>query len=592
MTSTNQPVGYVLVADAGNWVSVIRFVNRLLRHRFRVLMVKEADALPAGAFIVPVSPALDPELSPDLPPEFVEVAAREAALDLNRLGHDDAFIAWPLDLVRVGLYGGGGAPFNHAGILASCGFPVVFLSDADVRAGKLDRVDLFVMPGGGERAMFGQIEPLGEAGCRAIAEWVRGGGMYIGCCAGSYDCIVNTAEFLAACPAQGCLQLLNAGPWSGEKAVGFLGLQSPGVGVVRVHNERPDHPVMYGMPDEFEIVHYNGPVLDPDIPRTVEGGSSAVGLARFVGWTERFTPAERFAGQPESDAPTYLAQAIEAGRFSIAAGELGLGRVVAFGSHPEFGFDLAMAEWGEPARMFVNAALWQAAAREGKGHWGTRWHDDIHGFVSSPPGHALTELRPAVEELHAVVEQLRSRSLSPTPSWLTPSYALSVFGRSPEVIWQQALDDLVALSSEVCAIADELYRSPVSRDKGINVPHPDTLHFQLINRWVLDERAPEWGQDCGYQGVRALLRNATRMCERALAQWDVELGPPAGPYDYFAENPYHQVAGSYLSASGCVAGALQLMRGLRAETKMLRDLWEDHKKNYGEAIIPESRTAS
>ena len=219
------------------------------------------------------------------------------------------------------------------------------------------------MPGGGERAMFGQIEPLGEAGCRAIADWVRAGGMYIGCCAGSYDCIVNDGDFLAACPAQRGLQIINAGPWRGAEAVGFLGLQSPGVGVVRVTNARPDHPVMYGMPEEFSIVHYNGPVLDPDIPRAIEGASAAAGLVRFAGPSERFTPAERFAGGNAADDTTYLAQAVNAGRYSVAAGEIGLGRVVAFGSHPEFGFDLAMTEWGEPAHMFVNAVLWQATAR-------------------------------------------------------------------------------------------------------------------------------------------------------------------------------------------------------------------------------------
>jgi hypothetical protein len=572
MPSFDPPTGYAVTTGPKKWVATTRFVNRLLRNGIRVLVVTESVSLEPGAFVVPNVPEMDPELLSVPAHTAIEEAARDAGVELRALGRDDAFIGRPLGLVRVGLYGGGGAPFNHAGILAAAGFPVVFLSDADVRAGALSSVDVFVMPGGGERAMFGQLDPLGEAGCRAIAEWVRAGGMYIGCCAGSYDCIVNSADFLAACPPQGCLQLVNAAPWRGEKAVGFLGLQSPGVGVVRVRNARPAHPVMYGMPDEFSIVHYNGPVLDPDIPRVVEGGSAALGLASFTGWTERFTPAERFAGQSESDEPTYLAQAIAAARFSIAAGELGRGRVVAFGSHPEFGFDLAMAEWGEPARMFVNAAFWQAASTSGAGRESFASSSNPIGF---PPGYSLVEVHAAVEALQAVVHELAARPIDPAPNWLAPAYAMSVFGMPPDAIWRQALDDLVALSSAVSAIAGELHQLIAGVDRTPADRLPWRQLMRLIDAWVLDERPPEWGQDGGYQGVRALLRTATRMCARALAQWDASLGPPAGPYDYFAENPYHQVAGSYLSASGCVAGAVQLMRGLRAEWEMTKGLTDD-----------------
>jgi hypothetical protein len=86
---------------------------------------------------------------------------------------------------------------------------------------------------------------------------------------------------------------------------------------------------------------------------------------------------------------------------------------------------------------------------------------------------------------------------------------------------------------------------------------------------MLDERPAAWKQDGGYQGVAALLRTAHEMCSAALDRWDVELGPPAGPYDYFLENPYHLVAGSYLAAIGCVAGAVQLLRALTAEATMV-----------------------
>ncbi len=104
------------------------------------------------------------------------------------------------------------------------------------------------------------------------------------------------------------------------------------------------------------------------------------------------------------------------------------------------------------------------------------------------------------------------------------------------------------------------------------LPQPVAEAVLQIDRWVLDERPPEWRQDGGYQGVLALLRTAIRMCDEALARWDVNLGPPAGPYAYVDTNPYHLVAGSYLAAVGCVVGAVQLLRALVAEVAMAQRL--------------------
>jgi hypothetical protein len=62
------------------------------------------------------------------------------------------------------------------------------------------------------------------------------------------------------------------------------------------------------------------------------------------------------------------------------------------------------------------------------------------------------------------------------------------------------------------------------------------------------------------------------MCDEALARWEVVLGPPAGAYGYMFENPYHLVAGSYLAAVGCVAGALCLLQALDNELTMAERL--------------------
>lgn len=550
---------YAIALGRNDWTVAYAFANRLLRDGERVLVVTEqTDDGPApGTFVVPLSATFDPWFAGSINERSLTAMAAECGAQVTPMSPMTAIIAAPLRNTRIGLYGGGGAPFNHAAILAACGFPIRFISDTEVKAGALAEIDVFVMPGGGERAMMGQLDPLGEEGTRLIAEFIRSGGMYIGCCAGSYDCIINTDEFLQVCPAQKCLQVLNVGPWKGD-AVGFLGLQSPGVGVVTVHNESPAHPVMFGMPDSFQVVHYNGPVLDPAPTRLVADASAATPLARFTGQTERFTPAEAFAGPSQTAKPTYLAQAVAAGRYSMAAGEYGVGRVVAFGSHPEFGFDLPMVEWTLPARMLANAVLWQAAttSREVSAPAPER------GRVGLPAGAALRDVEAAIAPLLDVIAELAARSIDPPPMWLQPAYAMSVFGVPPDEIWRQTLVDLPRLLSEITSIATRLQES-IQRTGGLPL---STLH--LIDRWLLDERPASWEQDGGYQGVRSLLRISLQMCNQALAQWNVELGPPQGPYDYFLENPYHQVAGSYLAAIGNVGGALQLMRALESEALM------------------------
>ena len=563
---TDQSTVAATFAPGANWVRATRFANVLLRRGHRVLVVTDPldGSLRRGALVVPLSPAHDPELAAPGDGDALRSAAAESGVELAWLSGRDRFVAAPLAVARVGLYGGGGAPFNHAGILAECGFPVRFVSDAEIRAGVLDRVDALIVPGGGFRAMHGQIEPLGEEGCQAIAAFVRRGGLYVGCCAGSYDCAVAPDDFVRSCPAQRWLQLVNARVWN-DASVDFGALQSPGVGVLTVRNERPDHPVMYGLPASFEIVHYNGPIFDPLPDLAVEGASLAVGLTAFAGWTERFTPSEAFVGATPDPETILLQRAIAAGRYSAVAGEFGLGRVVAFGSHPEFGFDLAMARWGDAARMLANAVLWQASSLDGR-----RWAPapPRRERLAFPAGAACDAVAAAAEAVRGRLAAVRTKPIEPAPAWLTPDYALSLFGLPPDEIWRRSIDETAALAGEIGERAAAL-RDQIGAVLAAARSEPDLTDAVLrVNAWLLDERPAEWRQDGGYHGALALLRTASRMCDEALARWDDDLGPPAGAYAYLHENPYHLVAGSYLAAVGCVAGALHLLRVAAAELEM------------------------
>lgn len=414
---------------------------------------------------------------------------------------------------RIAIYGGGGAPYHHAAILARAGHRVDFVFPIDILDGALRGFDAFIVPGGGYRAMRGQIDPLGRAGARAIREYVESGGMYIGSCAGSYDAARAPASFLSVCPAQEELCLLDAEIWNAGDA--WLGLQSPGVGVLRARTALPDHPVMTGMPEHFKIAHYNGPLF--------RGGEA---LATVEGTTEDFTPAEGFLC--EYDGPTLIEEAAREHIPNIVAGSLGAGRVVLFGSHPEFGFTLGMEDEQEPARMLRNAVAWQLD-ENGRGE-----KPDVSLYVQSLPA-AHDDLVQRVQRTAAHVRDccasLKERDGEPT--WLQHRYAMSVFGMQPREIWETALDT-------ICRLAHEVEAGAPSVD-------PAVLAFCS---------PVEWEVDGGYHGVLALTEQTEQLLAQALDTWDIELGEPAAdPYAFVHCSPFHLVAGSYLAAIGRMVGA-------------------------------------
>jgi hypothetical protein len=415
---------------------------------------------------------------------------------------------------RIALYGAGGSPYHHAAVFARAGHEVEFVFPDDVRAGALDGFDAFVMPGGGYRAMFGQIEPLGVEGARALREYVQGGGMYIGCCAGSYDAARVAESFLALCPAQGEMCLLDATVWNegGEE----WGLRSPGIGVLQAENVAPEHPVMAGMPESFEIAHYNGPLFE-----------GATALARVAGRTERFTAWEETLGEtPERsliDDATGVA--------NIVAGPCGDGRVVLFGSHPEFGFTIAMEDAQLPARMLLNAVDWQLAAS---------------GAPERPRPAILADAEPADADadparVGELAEALRDRTAAirargEDARWLAPEFAMSVFGLPAREVWAQSLDAIDRLATDAERLAPGT--------------EPRVLAF----------RPPvEWELDGGYHGVIALLEQSLELLDQALDTWDFDPGEPTqNPYEHMTTSPYHLVAGSYLAAVGRVGAAALL----------------------------------
>jgi Biotin-protein ligase, N terminal len=432
-------------------------------------------------------------------------------------------------MARVALYGSGGAPYHHAAILAQAGHRVSFVFPQDIEDGALAAFDAFVMPGGGYRAMQGQLEPLGTSGCRAIREFVEGGGMYVGSCAGSYDAATVPARFLEVCPVQAELRLLDARVWNeGDSPFGVLA--SPGIGELIAGNSAPAHPVMAGMPAQFSITHYNGPFFT--------GGQA---LARVIGAGKQFTPAEEFLGGRSPQGQSLLVdRAAEAGAANIVAGTRGAGRVVLFGSHPEFGLTVSLDDLAITARLLANAIDWQLAES------GAPDRPDIQVASERPVGPGTLEadlaaLPALADRIKERTGRLRERTGEP---WLDQTNAMSMLGLTPREVWTAALDRIPGL-------ADEAAR------------HAGAIAAPLVSF----EPPAQWPVDGGFQGIRPLLTRAERQLEQAEANWrDDWPGAVNDGYDYMLESPYHLVAGSYLAAIGQVTSAALLSRVGRAGT--------------------------
>ncbi|MCU1478709.1 MAG: hypothetical protein JWQ64_3402 [Subtercola sp.] len=469
-------------------------------------------------------------------------------------------------MARVALYGGGGAPFNHAAILAAAGHEVEFVFPVDILAGALAGVDAFVMPGGGYFAMQGQLSPLGVEGCRTIRHYVEAGGMYIGSCAGSYDAAAVPARFLDDCPEQAELQLVDARVWN-DGASRFGVIQSPGIGELLASNVDPGHPVMAGMPAEFRITHYNGPLF--------VGGKA---LSVVAGATSNFTAAEGFLGGGGS---LLIDEAVAQGVSNIVADERGEGRVVLFGSHPEFGASLTMDDAGLPATMLLNAVAWQLAARAdvspvagavssaagggsvggdaagggsvgggsvgggsagggsaGGGPAGVTLA--IHSPIAAVAGD-LAGLPALVDRIRALCDELAAHAGE--PAWLKTDQAMSMFGHSGAEVWQNALLRIPEFAVEALAAASSL---------------PD---------WVLSFRQPaEWMIDGGFWGVAPLLEQTAAMLGSVSVSWSASF-PADDGYDHMTDSPYHLVAGSYLAAVGRASAAALLARAFAASSR-------------------------
>lgn len=569
---------YAVMVAQTDWRKVYRLANLLLRVGVPVFWLldeatgtSEADGqemvLPCGSFLLGEECHQDDDQAQNT--VVIDLAVR-AGVQLQEFWRVTAPALLRLRAPRVAVYGGGGAPFHHLYVLRRLGFVAEPIMPEQIRSGSLGTYTALAMPGGGWRAMEGQLCPLASVGCRAVADFVRQGGLYLGSCAGSYDAAVVPETFHQRCPEQREMQLINAAVWNARDPA-WGGLESPGVGVVEVEGARLDHPILFNLPPRFRMTHYNGPIFTPVTGR-VPGASLAEGLVRFVGSTDQFTAAEHFlapSAAATQQQPTLLDRAAQQGLFSVVCGCLDAGRVVLYGSHPEFGHELSLfgAQDGveDAALLLANALFWHAGAGECRNShsgsdpaWPALWAQPASACLTAPR-RRLVRLRHLMADLSDIAGETDSDS-DGLPWWLDQRYSMSVFGQSPAEIWRSEHGRMSRLAGQMQDELDRLGNLMDAADAARAGAAPSRALAWAV-RDCAYRRDPIWEQDGGYQGADALLAEAIRMLEQALRlQGSPPPLPPQHAYENVDRNPFHLVVGSYLAASGLLSAALLLIR--------------------------------
>lgn len=203
--------------------------------------------------------------------------------------------------LKVAVYTDSGATARGEkvlGVLAS--FPDLKMdrfSAADIRRGRLAGYDVLLHPGG---SGGGQGKALGEEGRERVREFVKGGGGYVGICAGAY---------LASCDYPWSLHILDA-------KVIDKAHWARGNGEVQVSLTAAGKTLLGAEADRQQMAYFQGPLLapagDPDVPDYEKLGTFESEIA--------------LKGAP---------MGVMIGTTAIASGSFGTGHVLCFSPHPE-----------------------------------------------------------------------------------------------------------------------------------------------------------------------------------------------------------------------------------------------------------------
>lgn len=544
-----------------NWIRAYQFINDLLFEDILVIRNEENLYIPFEPILWLGNKRINQE---DISKINAYADARNIKLAIiNNLPQGEMIIL--KKALRIAVYGGGGSPYNYGYTLSEFGFDVYFVNDIDIRSDILDYFDVFIMPGGGFEAMPGQLLPLGEEGIQKIVSFVRKGGMYIGSCAGAYNAAITPKVFTDSYPLQIKMQMVNAKVWNEGINTQWEGIESPGIGVIKVKNCIPSHPVLWNLPQEFELTHYNGPIFDLVNSYKIEGASRALGLLSWSGYTEDFTKSEEFLIAFSKERDFLADKAIAEGKYASVMGYLDEGKVLIFGCHPEFGLTLMMDDIKEPIKLIANAILWHSSDSSKKlesNSFNEVYLKKTWGNLLYKEDNLLECVNAFLTEINNIINNLKNKQEN--PRWMSKEYSLSFFGKEPKEIWHTILNECENIIEDIEKINKETLALVQKYMKKYN----DLEFKSLCREWyngILYERPYIWNQDFGYKGILALLKTSRDFFMKAYENYDTFDKKPNNPYEYMLENPYHLAVGSYLSAAAALTSAKLLSNMYRSK---------------------------
>ena len=369
VSSSEAPQAYCIRIGEENWTQAYQLINIVLRTDIPAYWAAESFdvngmTFDPGDFIIPVSamPIAETILAPSDVDNLIRYLSQTLNVDVIPIATKMEIKVHALKPVKVALYGGqSGLPTPYAEVFSTLGFKAEYISESEIKVGKLiyDGYNILAVPGDGST---GELIALGEDGGAAVQEFVGNGGGYISSCAGSWIAAIGSVGW----DESYYLQLINARNWNVVEGYGgvFRKLY-PGKGVMVFKNINPTHPVMWGMPETFEMVWWQGPIFEI-VSSDLMYPSTAEGLVVNHGFTEFFTAAEYYSDLRKQKEvgfkDTTVYKAISQEKPVVVSGTYGNGKVVLFGPHPEFKTVLTLNGYQYvPARMIANAVLWETS---------------------------------------------------------------------------------------------------------------------------------------------------------------------------------------------------------------------------------------
>ena len=198
--------------------------------------------------------------------------------------------------------------------LSRLGYTYELVGGEDIAAGRLDGVDLLVLPGGFSNWGLDAGERVHGADA-ALRDFSDAGGTCIGSCGGAYYLSAGRPGWTGTLPL--------------KPRYTHEYLQS-GAAVVSVR--LAGHPIGAGLPDAIELPYYHGPIYEVDEPEVAADRSLPY---EVVGRFRDFCLPSRLMIANPVDAERF--ERVMAGRAAVLTADGPRGRAVLFSPHPEMG---------------------------------------------------------------------------------------------------------------------------------------------------------------------------------------------------------------------------------------------------------------